>query len=54
MKILLLFTFLPLIVTGQNSESYLPIKLDKEKTLTWYKDNYRESFTDTIEFGGEK
>lgn len=46
--------FTPMILIGQNKESYLPIEIGKEKTLTWYKDKYVESFTDSTEIGGEK
>lgn len=52
-KALLIILFLPLILIGQNSDSYFPIKIGKEKTLTWYKDKYVESFTDSTEFGGK-
>lgn len=54
MKILLILIFTPIILIGQNKESYLPIEIGKEKTLTWYKDKYVESFTDSTEIGGEK
>lgn len=50
----MILIFLPLILIGQNSESYFPIEIGKEKTLTWYKDKYVESFTDSTEIGGEK
>lgn len=52
-KALLIILFLPLILIGQNSDSYFPIEIGKEKTLTWYKDKYVESFTDSTEFGGK-
>uniref|UniRef100_UPI00260979CA hypothetical protein n=2 Tax=uncultured Psychroserpens sp. TaxID=255436 RepID=UPI00260979CA len=52
--VLLTLVFLPLILIGQNSENYFPIEIGKEKTLTWYKDKYVESFTDSTEIGGEK
>jgi len=54
MKILLILIFTPIILIGQNKESYLPIEIGKEKTLTWYKDKYVESFTDSTEIGCEK
>ena len=50
----LIFIFLPLILIGQNSESYFPIEVGNEKMLTWYKGKYLESFTDSTELGGEK
>lgn len=53
-KMLLSLIFLPLLLIGQNSESYFPIEIGKEKTLTWYNDKYVESFTDSIQIEGEK
>ena len=52
--ILLSLIILPLITIGQNSESYFPIEIGKEKTLTWYKGQYVESFIDSTMLGGKK
>jgi hypothetical protein len=54
MKRIVLLILLPLTLIGQNSESYFPIEIGIEKTLTWYNDNYVESFIDSTEIGGEK
>uniref|UniRef100_UPI0040497254 hypothetical protein n=1 Tax=Gelidibacter sp. TaxID=2018083 RepID=UPI0040497254 len=51
--IIITLLFLPFLSVGQNSESYFPITIGKEKTLTWYKDIYIESFTDSTEIGGK-
>ena len=52
--ILFALLFFPVLLIGQNSGSYFPIEIGKEKVLTWYKDKYRESFTDSTTIGGEK
>ncbi|NRD22689.1 hypothetical protein HNV10_05525 [Winogradskyella litoriviva] len=49
----LTMVLLPLILISQNSESYFPVEIGKEKQLTWYNDTYVESFTDSTELGGE-
>lgn len=52
--IYLILLFSPLTLIAQESESYFPLDLGKEKTLTWHKDKYVESFTDSTEIGGKK
>ena len=42
-------------LNAQNSEeqSYFPLKKGMSKTLTWYKEKYREVIKDTVKFNGK-
>ena len=51
--IILSIILIPIFLFSQNSESYFPIEFGQEKTLTWYKNTYVESFTDSTELGGK-
>ncbi|RED48810.1 hypothetical protein [Seonamhaeicola aphaedonensis] len=53
--LIILVTFTTIRMASQNSEqgSFYPLIKGQSKTLTWYKDKYREVIKDTVTLGGE-